>query len=67
MVIGMPTDPTLMELRIAGWTVEEIARTYGVSELSVRGAFVQHFRRNAGLVRKPVHVSGSITVEIEEQ
>lgn len=67
MAIGMPTDPTLMELRIAGWTVEQIARTYGVSELSVRGAFVQHFRRNTALVRTPVHLSGSGVVEIEEQ
>lgn len=64
MAIGMPTDPTLMELRIAGWTVEQIARTYGVSELSVRGAFVQHFRRSAGLVRTPAQSNGNRTVAI---
>lgn len=67
MAIGMPTDPTLMELRIAGWTVEQIARTYGVSELSVRGAFVKHFRRNTDQVRTPSQTIESRIVEIEEK
>lgn len=67
MVIGMPTDPTLMELRIAGWTVEQIAHTYGVSELSVRGAFVQHFRRNIDLVRTPSHIAESDAVSFDTQ
>lgn len=60
MAIGMPTDPTLMELRIAGWTVEQIACTYGVSELSVHGAFAQHFLRNTDLIPTPVQVTGAV-------
>lgn len=53
MVLGMPSDPTLMELRMAGWTVQEIAQAYGISELSIRGAFVQHFRRSVPPVQVP--------------
>ena len=38
-----PAYPTLMELRTAGWTLAEIARTYGVDEPSIRSALAWHF------------------------
>ncbi|PQZ91576.1 hypothetical protein CQ018_13100 [Arthrobacter sp. MYb227] len=65
MAIGMPSDPTLMELRIAGWSIEEIAHTYGVSELSVRGAFVQHFLRNTTLLPTPSRVGDAADIELD--
>lgn len=43
MVNGTPAYPTLMELRTAGWTIEEIARTYNVDEQAIRSAFTGHF------------------------
>lgn len=44
MSLGMPAYPTLMELRAAGWTLEEISVTYGVQEPEIRRALAQHFR-----------------------
>lgn len=43
MFNGTPAYPTLMELRTAGWTMEEIARTYNVDEQAIRSAFTRHF------------------------
>lgn len=43
MNTGMPAYPTLMELRTAGWTLQQIADTYGVSEASIRSALALHF------------------------
>lgn len=43
MVTGIPAYSTLMELRTAGWTLTEIAQTYGVSENSIRAAMAAHF------------------------
>lgn len=43
MIAGMPAYSTLMELRTAGWTLQEIAQTYGVSEINVQTALATHF------------------------
>lgn len=43
MVTGMPAYATLMELRTAGWSLPEIAQTYGVSESGIRAALAVHF------------------------
>ena len=43
MITGIPAYSTLMELRTAGWTLTEIAQTYGVSEVSIRTAMAKHF------------------------
>lgn len=42
-----PAYPTLMELRTAGWTLAEIAHTYGVDEQSIRLALAWHFVRGS--------------------
>ncbi len=43
MTTGMPAYATLMELRTAGWTLQQISDTYGVSEASIRSALALHF------------------------
>lgn len=43
MAIGMPAYPTLMELRTAGWTLEQIASAYEVDEPEIRRALALHF------------------------
>jgi uncharacterized protein (DUF433 family) len=37
-IAKVPAYPTLMELRSAGWSVEEIATTYGVTVAAVTQA-----------------------------
>ncbi|MFL4472807.1 hypothetical protein ACIPVK_02270 [Paeniglutamicibacter sp. MACA_103] len=39
----MPAYPTLMELRTAGWTLEQIASAYGVDEPEIQRALALHF------------------------
>lgn len=56
MVTGMPAYSTLMELRTAGWTLQEIAQTYGVSEASVRSALATHFMWRVSAAPSPADV-----------
>ena len=43
MAIGMPAYPTLLELRTAGWTLEQIARAYEVEEPEIQWVLALHF------------------------
>jgi ribosomal protein L32E len=43
MGIGMPAYPTLMELRTAGWTLQQIAKAYEVAEPEIQRALALHF------------------------
>jgi uncharacterized protein (DUF433 family) len=43
MAIGMPAYPTLMELRAAGWTLEQIAKAYEVQEPEIQRVLALHF------------------------
>jgi hypothetical protein len=53
MGIGMPAYPTLMELRTAGWTLEQIASTYGVEEPAIQDVLTWHFLHGAPAGRIP--------------
>lgn len=53
MRIGMPAYPTLMELRTAGWTLEQIAKAYGVDELEIRRTLALHFIHGQPAGRRP--------------
>lgn len=53
MASGMPAYPTLMELRTAGWTLEQIARAYGVDEPEIRRALALHFIHGHPDIRRP--------------
>ncbi|GAA1893099.1 hypothetical protein GCM10009715_43260 [Paeniglutamicibacter psychrophenolicus] len=53
MGIGMPAYPTLMELRTAGWTLEQIASTYGVEEPAIQAVLTWHFLHGAPAGRIP--------------
>lgn len=54
MRIGMPAYPTLMELRTAGWTLEQISRAYEVDEPDIQRALALHFIQRQPAGRRPV-------------
>ncbi|WP_411734280.1 hypothetical protein [Paeniglutamicibacter sp.] len=49
----MPAYPTLMELRTAGWTLEQIAKAYGVNESEIQRALALHFVHGHPEGRRP--------------
>lgn len=48
-ITGVPGHATLMELRVAGWTLAEIAAAYRVSEAQIRAELARSMSwRKAG-------------------
>lgn len=77
MGIGMPAYPTLMELRSAGWTLEQIASTYGVNVPEIQSALKMHFshcaprfepsRKNTGLATGHVSSGNTVSASLDAQ